>query len=452
LRVLNPIVRDPKALSDANETERIEYAVLLTRLGAIFEARTLFEAVDKRRFPEVLLFQTFTLTPEWRYAETIEPLETFVSLSEDRPYLRLIAKVNLVAALIFCRRFDEAEVLLESSREDAFRQEAWFLLGSLFELAAQLALAEGRFDAAELSLHEAADLLRKTSSMEGFFVEKWNAILEFSRDPSSSRAQELMRGLRRQALLRRDWETVRDFDYHSLRGSPNQTLFNHIYCGSPSKSFRERLLRTFPGLAQPLPVYKWRLSGDPCPPRLEIDVQSGRRGGLAFVESGQAPHRLLILLSRDFYRAGEGAYLASQIFPDEHYHPVYTPMKMSQILSRLRNHLSESKIPLRILVRGGQFSLRGIRDCTVIKDCRFDHSPPNPLIIEIRPLIVRFGRKRFSAKEAALVLNCSLSTASRKLKSALELGVCVQHGSGKLTKFQLSEIETSAETRLVAAS
>ena len=279
VRLLNPIVRDPQTLTHATDMEWMEYACLLVRLGAIHEAREILSKVDSQRFPEALLYFTFTLTPEWRYAETIGPLETYISMAPDRPYQQLIVKVNLIAAYLFCGRLIEAKPLIERARLEAEKGEYWFLLGSIHELAAQWAIATDQFVIAEQSLEHATRLLQKTGTTESLYAEKWRIVLQFLRAATPDREHEKLLALRLSALRTENWETVRDCDFHSLQRLPQQKLFDHLYSGSPYQPFRDRMLRVMPGLKPSSQNYKWQLSGSAGASHREIHVDSGCIGG-----------------------------------------------------------------------------------------------------------------------------------------------------------------------------
>lgn len=102
LRLLNEIVRSDSKLIVPTPEERLEYAMLLVRKGAIHEARELLGTVSADTHPDVLLYEIFTLIPEWRYRETIPLLTQYIDRIPDRPLQQLVGKVNLVAAYIFC--------------------------------------------------------------------------------------------------------------------------------------------------------------------------------------------------------------------------------------------------------------------------------------------------------------------------------------------------------------
>lgn len=443
LRLLNDIVRSDSKLIVATAEEKIEYAMLLVRVGAIHEARDLLASVSSEVYPEVLLYQTFTMTPEWRYAETIPLLEKYIQRVSDRPNQLLIAKVNLIAAQIFCRHYEGLEALFKEAIASAQKHRYSFLLGSLYELAAQYEIARERYDVAEENLSKAQSILGATGSQESFYVFKWRTLIRVLKKPNRPEVESEISFLRKKALSLNDFESVRDCDFHLLRIKGSQRLFDYLLCGSPSPAYRERLKETFPQFKIPTASYAWQLSGEPATSRRHIIVKTARTGdGKSFTEAGQAPHKLLILLTRDFYRPQRLIQLSTEIFEGEYTHPIHTPSKMHQILARLRADLKKAKLPLRIISKDQTLRLEGIRNCTIIKDWTVDSAPVDSVFLHLTQL-ESMGSGPFAAKDAARIWDCSVSTASRRLAQACEMGRCRQFGKGRFTRFQLSQNETT---------
>jgi hypothetical protein len=443
LRLLNPVVRGDNRWISPSPMDLIEYAVLLVRHGGLEEARQIFAQVDRQRYPEVLLYYSFTLTPEWRYEQTIQPLKDFLATSEHLPYLSMVGRLNLIAALIFCEKKEEAEPLIRQAKSRAEKEKNTFMLASLFELEAQRQLQMGRWAAAELELEQAARFLKSSGTTELLYVRKWQAVLALSQNPKSSDAQKNLAEVRHSALMAHEWETVRDCDFHRVRLNAERNLFEFLACGSPMPNYRERLFRSMSNWIPPTEFYRWRLSGRAVDARFEIHVDHGcTRSGKSILESGQGPHRLLRMLCRDFYRPQRIASLAAEIFPGEYYHPQMTPAKLHQVLLRLREAMAGHKLPIRIDVNAGAMMLRGIRNCTIVKEWREDGNAPNAL--DTSRLKDAFADQIFTIKQCATALNCSISTASRALKKAAESGICQIERTGRSLRFRLSQNKTAA--------
>ncbi len=443
IRALNPIVRDPTSLAQPNAYELLEYATSLTAIGANHEAQLIFNSIEPSKFPEALLYSTFALTPEWRYAETIAPLRQFLSLDEVPSYLQLVGLVNLIAALIYCDQLNEADILLQSTISRAKENKNWFLLGSLYELSAQCYLNRKNYSDAASALQKAHSILVRTGSTAGLYVEKWQTILNFLRSNAGQAEGEQLSRLRSKALKSDNWEIVRDCDFYLIKANSDPHLFQYLYAGSPIVSFRQRLHHYFPELTIPCSPYLWQISGKLQASHRVLNSATACLGESPILEPGQAPHRLLMALCQDFYRPQRIARLASQIFIGELYHPLHTHAKMHQIVVRLRAALSQYRIPLRLEVKGGLIGLRGIRNCTILKEWIFDSVPLTPSRLGLYSVLRKFPTQTFSTQEAAKILGCAVSTASRKLEVAVTEGIYKRTGAGRATRFQLIQNETA---------
>lgn len=447
LRLLNPLIRDPKLKENATDEEKIEYSILLLRVGALHEARAILKSIDKDKNPVAILYMTFTLTPEWRYRDTIKPLQDYLSLSGNKPYQNLVAQVNLIAAYIFCGDYASANLLLLDSNRLANSLGARFLSGSLCELEAQMHIAHGAIAKAEEALNKASTLLKSSESVESLYVRKWRSICELYQATDKTSALSNLVSLRKLAVSKNEWEVVRDIDFHSLYGQVNPKAFRHIFCGSPSPDFRERLLRTYPQYGEPAPLCSWSGSGAERGPEFLIDSGT-TRAGEAFIVSGQAQHRLLRILCRDYYRPVEIANVAADLYPDEYYHPTHTPAKVHQILSRLRESLGSR---VRIECRNGAIKLSP-RGCTLTKNWQFDSQIQCKVDIELQRLFSEFANGKFSAKEASMFLGVSVSSATRRLNQACSAGILERSGKGPATRYQVLAAPATLKSEVKSAS
>lgn len=438
LRLLNPLVRDPRLQDGATPEEKLEYAYLLIKIGALQEARSILEELNPATHPDCLLYSTFALTPEWRYAETISLLSKYLEhLDGGRPYSALVAKVNLTAAMIFCRYDEEAAKHLQEAKSEAVNLNAAFLLGSLHELTAQLALTQERFLDAEVALNEASRLLKASVTAENLYVRKWRLVLEFLKSPRPFDLTPQLLEFRKKAMAHREWEVARDLDFQLLRRLRMDETFAFLYCGSPTDVFRRRLETTFPNFPLPKDTYAW--SGQPgLIAKNSYDVQTGTDSrGLEFMERGQSPHRLLLILCRDFYRPQSLAQISAWLYPDELYHPTHTPVRIHQIVSRLRRRLKEARVPILISSFGGTLRIDFKKPCALVKHWRLDQEQPTKVDLESEPALVRLAGSSFQARELAIVMNISISSAIRRINRLLAEGKLVREGTGKKTYYRL---------------
>ncbi|NJL24505.1 MAG: hypothetical protein HC902_04610 [Calothrix sp. SM1_5_4] len=115
LRVLHPIVRLPRpGEAPPSPGELCEYAVLLSRNGSIREAITLLNSSDAAMAPDARLYLGFCHVSNWDYADAVNDFTAFLE-SGPEDYIRLVAQVNLVAALIATERYSKAKSLIHRS-------------------------------------------------------------------------------------------------------------------------------------------------------------------------------------------------------------------------------------------------------------------------------------------------------------------------------------------------
>jgi len=447
LRLLNPLVRDPRMKDGATPQEKMEYAYLLVKIGALQEARKILDEIDVKEYPLSLLYYTFSLTPEWRYEATIPLLEKFIAaIGTSMPYSSLIAQVNLAAAQVFTRDYDQARSVLYQAKLQARKQGAQFLLGSLLELSAQLAVGESRWSDARGALEEAASLLRFSVTVESLYVRKWQTVLAFLTSPQPEQMRATMTSFRGRAFREKQWEVARDLDFQFLRRIEDQELFSYLYCGSPAPAFRLRLEKSFPLLALPSGFYGWTGRPGPHTPPT-YDLTTGKTDqGECFLERGQAPHRLLLILARDFYRPTDLAQIASFLYPDDHYHPRHTPIKVHQIVSRLRKQIDQTRIPISIESLNGALRLCFKGNCTLVKDWRIENVPLMKTKLELDPILTELRDRFFSARDLARLMDASLSCAVRRIRHLVESGLVQRHGTGKNTRYILVTDKTPFKT------
>ncbi|MCM2278254.1 MAG: winged helix-turn-helix domain-containing protein [Oligoflexia bacterium] len=446
LRLLNPVCRPaPGMRMDALPGELAEYAMALVKNGSIDEALALLRGIEPRSEPLALLYQAFALFPRWEYLKAIPLLERFGREMAESAYERRVAEVNLLAALIYAKRLDEAERLAERLRDTTARDGQRLLHANALELSAQLAFQAGNHPLARERLQAAGNLLADAPVGDRLFVEKWQAVIELSESQGLSR--EALDRVRATALGLGHWETLRDCDFHEARYRARPDLFARLYHGTPYPAYRERLLETLCRYGNPpstwlrlspeldtspavrpigtldLAVGEWRESGDAGKPVFRV-------GGLE--------HRLLLQLNCDFYKPEKIGSLFAAVYPGEHFNPVSSPLRIHQALRRLRRTLRSHRIPLAIREQRFFYALVPGRDCSLA--CTALPSSPalRELDLKFRALEAALGDGSRSARELSSELGVSISTVTRLLNEAREAGWIETLGRGPARKYRLS--------------
>jgi tetratricopeptide (TPR) repeat protein len=376
VRLLNPWVR-PKARAQATlalPEEIAEYAASLSFLGADREALTLLREVDMNKTPQALLFAAFAHFSRWEYQQAIPYLEKYVRHPSLTDYARTIGQVNLAATLIFCERWEEVRALLDLLIENTRSKNYSLLLGTSLMISAQHWIGVEDFERAGKDLAQASALSESIDGMDLLLIEKWRAILKLAGNKMTKSGpgghEEMcaiasLKNIQAKAMELREWETVRDCDFHLARYTRDLKLGRHLYFGTPFDAYQARLIDKM-AMKKPDPSerFEWQIGSRGNV--FLIDAVSGessaRNTSLKF---GQVPQRLFALLVSDYYRPHRIATLHADLFPDRHYHPLHSPVVLRQVILRLRKWLSENKIPLQIEENQSTYRLKAIRRCEI---------------------------------------------------------------------------------------
>lgn len=433
IKLLNPIVRPTRnAPATASDLEKVEYASCLTRIGAAEEALELLKRVASKDMPEALLCEAFARVNQWGYAEAIPLFTRCCRSSLFDEYQRMVAKVNLVSALIYERRHQEATPLIGELLEQTKEDQHMLLRINTLHFAAVNAIFQGNWKLARELLIQEEAVIAHPGSLEAFFLRKWNTILRLLEQGPSSSALKGLHFIREEAITRKHFETVRDCDRFQAFATQDDALVRHLYFGTPYEGFRRWLLQGYPKAVELPGSYDWGLQGGS--ENVHLDLTSGACGSNGEpLLKGSLLHRMLLVLASDFYAPFRLAALFARLYSDEFYHPVASPQKIHRALSRLRKWIGSTRLPLVIHENEGLYQLAGTAPLTV-------RLPKPGMILEraigaLGEIIQRWPDSPFSAREASVYLNVSYRTVHRILDEARREGRVKTVGGGPRTKY-----------------
>jgi hypothetical protein len=315
LRLLNPVVRPQGERSPrATDGERAEYAAALIKLGADVEATAVLESIHPNTAPEALLYRAFAHVARWEYDRSVPLLQQYVRTAASS-YQQTVGKVNLLAAFLYEDRFDEVaplidEILLTSERENFTLLQSYTL-----RFAAQYAVCTHQWPLAETYLRELRERVRDMSRLDQLLFFKWEVLLLASRFGPTETSLARLSELRARAEALSHWETIRDVDRFQAVLTSDEALFLRVHFGTPFASFRKKLRhemkydKALPGR------YVWRLQGPEDAP-IALDLSDTRELRRRELKPQQLIHRLLQVLSTDFYRSFPMGNLYSQLYPE----------------------------------------------------------------------------------------------------------------------------------------
>jgi len=420
LKILTRAVR-PKSKGEAPPTvdETCEYAALLARIGSLREAAGLFKSLNATANPDVLLQTGMCHILSWDYAEAIPAFEQFLKANPEH-YSSLTAKVNLAACHVFTNDYPRAFDLIKQITSQANARGAPRLLGNCFELSAQMLAYQNKLSEAKQELNRAAEIFANEKSLDQLFVEKWRAII------ASLEAQDpcFLENLRAEIVGRRHWNSLRELDFFRLKIRFEQSVYDRLHFGSPFPAYQRRLQAEFG--AEPSAEF---LLGDPSAEGL--DLRTGRIAGKEVLNPGKKIHRVLDILTRDFYSPVALAVLFAELHGDEFFDIFSSPGRIHQTLYRARGWLEDAGIPIGIeqsydgysLKISGAFSLRIERERGVVDT-----------YAKIFNLLERKypAGQEFTAKQAVTDLGVSRSSLDRVLKQYAAAGLVEQSGTKQI--------------------
>jgi hypothetical protein len=432
LRFLSPIIHPPEARkSDATDREAAEFAMCLVRIGAVEEAADLMAPRKGEASADVLLARIFVLAPRWEYAEIARVARLYLDKASLSPAERVIGLLNLGAALIQERRLAEAEPVLREVLKEAERNQLARFLGNALELSAQWAIHERRWDAARGFLDRAESRLGGTGSLDELFLRKWRALLALSRNPGGPSREGVLE-IRRQASLKPHWETVRDCDFWLGTTLKDGKLLNDVYSGTPLPSFRSYLVRENPDFVPPK-RYTRALGELPGKRIRTLDLNEATLEGAEAMKPGGTLHRLCFALASDFYRPRRLPSLHYHVYPGEFFNSVSSPLRVHQLLWRLRDWAKQKRVPLEIAEVDHAYWLTSksmVRlECDLGGGC---HAETDRLVNELsrRP-------GPLTAIEIGKLLRTTPRTTRRLLQQLLQEGRLCRLGQGKASRYQI---------------
>lgn len=432
LNLLQPIIRPERSSSvsaSATPEELATYAALLIKIGSADEALEILN--QKSGSANHLLYSAFAHISRWDYDLATPLLKAYLEISNLDPYKRAIGQLNLASALAVTGKRKEALHLI-TDLIPRLRTNRWTLLiGGAFEVAGRLHLEEGDYDQAAHMLNQARASVSKDSNLY-HFVEKWLVILYVKKNGWSRRSSEKLFRVKQNALLRAHFETVRECEYYEGLFRLDESILNKVYCGTPYPSYRAMILESAPWLTL---RHSYFLEDSRKDGRI-FDLAAGEEiTGKARLSIGQKAHRLLASLMKDIYRPSPIGQLARDIFPDEYFHPIYTPKKTHEVARRLNSWAKINQIDLR--VRSKQLSFDLNRDCMAW--ILPSHASKDAFVQRLER---RFGAGQFSAAQVAQVMQRSRRSAHLFLKRSVADGKIGKMGTGRATTYYFLERKT----------
>jgi tetratricopeptide (TPR) repeat protein len=437
LRLLQPIIRHQKEqIKIATAGEICEYSVLLSRNGSIQEALNLLTGVNARETPEASLYLAYCHISNWDYSKAIGLLQGFLNSDADS-YSKLIARVNLISAHLAVSQLDEAFDLLAETIPMAEQSDASRLVGNCLELRGRVHLHRGDFSNSRMDLNQALEIFGTSQSYDRLFIHKWQAVISAFEESS---VEPLIR-FRQEALLGKQWESVREADLFTIKIQFDQKLLDHLTYGTPMASYRQRIHTEVGG--NPSEAYLFGNAG-PC-----LDLTTGKINGIQDFNPGKKIHQVIAALIKDFYVPRNMGTLFSELYPNEYFDINSSPLRVRQLLRRTRQWLSENGLPASIEQKKGSYKFLihgsfGIR-------IQLESPAILSSSVHWQQLKAVFSMgSPFTAKQACEKLNWPRSSFLLLAEWALATGELLKSGTGRSTVYHIANLSPSKTVKSVA--
>jgi hypothetical protein len=427
LKFLRPLVRPAsrRLVNPASPQELTEYAALLQRVGADNEAWRLLVSINPDEAPQALLFQAFGCFRRWDYLSAAPLLERYLQSRELTDYERMIGEVNLVSAFVETSR-SEVRELLKEIKQKTLLSKSFLLHGNLLMEETKFYLNQNNRTAAMESAKQARQILGHDKTVDSLAVEKLEAVL----NDLPQKLPRIRDDLRRFG----GWENARDCDYQRAILNHDQSLFTHLYFGTPHSKYRERIrLHNYSPSAN---SYVLQL-GTKGKSRLEFDTLNPRGP----MKAGQIPHRLLLVLLSDFYRPWRVTELFDKLFPDQYFNPLTSPNIIHQALNRFRSAVDQLNLPLEIHHRRDGFRLSSSRRIGVRTYIHESFTGENIQRKVIESQLRAAFQNSFSRSQAQKVLGLEARTTQRLFHEMAQEGILGIDRSGPKSTYFIRETD-----------
>jgi hypothetical protein len=430
LLVLNPWVRPSVRKNEvATGDEKVEYAAGLINLGLRQEGRKLLSEVSSE-FPQRNFVLATSYFSEWEYNKPLPLLELYTKNKSVSEYQIKVGMINYVAALVSVEQFQLAIPIIQTLKIEYEKDKNFLLLGNLFEIEAQAHIKLDNLSEAKICLAESEKYLSQHSNIDIYYLQKWKLVLQLKAEGFSLKIKNEFKQLMARAKELQHWETWRDCDFQMATFLKNKKQINHLYFGTPHEAFRQRIIKES-GIDVGN-MYLWTpelAKGAANKKKILLDTNDST------MKQGFLLHKLLLVLSSDFYQPQTVQTLFAEIFPDRYYSPQSSPTVIHQLLKRFRIWLGENGYPLELLESKGFYWLQATGRIKIKLHSKKNLSSDDFKKNQLEKI---FAKSEFNRSMVSEKLSCSDRAANYLIKNLLADGFVEQIKFGPKSLYRLT--------------
>ena len=446
INLLRAFVRSDAGINNkASNDEKSEYAAALIREGVVGEGLKILRDVDTSAYPESLLYSAFGLFTRWDYEASIPLLQKYVKLTGSE-YQKILGHINLVAALIFTKNLDQADVLLARLIQQTQKEQYKLSHSYCLELYGQYYLQQKDYKKARNYFNKAGALSANSATSMPFLVRKWLAITDLIEASASGKKDLSAKDIKQfnlikdEALKIKDFETVRTCDLHLAICKRDKNLAKHVYFGSAHRKFRENVAVQISHFTEIPEQYDQILPSNNNNTLVKnetrcFDMHQGSEiAGSVKLKNNQAMHRVFQIIASDFYKPVRATEIFSLAFPNEYFDQSVSINRVHQVVKRLRIWLTESEVPLQIIENKNTYRIQNTSSYKIRWTDRQQTFEKNFLV---NKLFKKFKNDTFKLQEAASYLEMPSRSASRALKKAIDESLIELVGGGSTSCYKI---------------
>ncbi len=362
IRILKPYVRPSvKKFTQPSAMEKSEYAGNLLRLNLTAEAHELLKSVDTSDYPLALLLESLGHLTLWNCEDAEVSLLKLLKSSSPllSEYDKIVAKINLSEAYIYLSKKEEATKLINQLIPELKQKQHNFMLAKCHELLSENELFHGDLKIAKDNILIASEILHDKKSVDRLLIEKFIAIIDWSLDPTSSRAKKNFNMVAKKAKKLNHYEMLRDLLAHEAHICRSEEKLKKIIMGTPYPLFKQihvKKASSYGNLSELDNVVNVLDVIDPASGKIKNKISCQPFTNLENEHSWtNAMASLLQTIRRDHIRPPTVYDIFNRQFEGQYFNGQYSTNKVFQLIHRLKQTLKREKIPLSIKCHNGRY-------------------------------------------------------------------------------------------------
>lgn len=389
----------------------MEYVGSLRRLGLINQAMELLSRSE--RTADSCLNEAFCYVQLWDYEKACERLQETLTFKGLSPTQKRVATINYIASLEANGDLDLAESNLDPFLNEVKENHFHLYLNAL-QLKGKIAFHKGQFDEAINILEKALNLSGKEGDPTSLLIDKWvllSRVYSETLSPDSGEVEDFKNNIR----TARFWEALRDFEWRVALKTGDFEKIKYTYFGSPFPALKKSILKSCDSSTWDRFYLRTGKSNNTSDP---IDFLAVRNDVLPY---GKDVHRLMMILSSDFFQPWTVPRIFTYLYPTEIFDPSQSHNKIYRLIGRTEAALHKMGMKQLLSSTSHGYRLRPEKvECIKVYDQMVFSDRESLLAYALQTTL---SDKAFDVEDALGSVSLSKAQWYRALKEMEEKGV-----------------------------